>query len=68
MLRISSWCLRVALAATLLSAVADRFGLWGPPGSTNVSWGDWAHFVQYCARVNSFLPSAMAAPLAWMAT
>jgi putative oxidoreductase len=33
-----------------------------------VSWGDWNHFVQYCGRVNSFLPGAVAAPLAWIAT
>ena len=25
--------LRFALAAGFLSAVADRFGLWGPPGT-----------------------------------
>ena len=39
--------LRWALAVTILSAVADRFGIWGPPGATNVAWGDWAHFVAY---------------------
>jgi hypothetical protein len=54
--RIAPTVLRWALGATLLSAVADRFGLWGPPGGTNVSWGDWAHFVAYTAKVNSFLP------------
>jgi hypothetical protein len=27
-----AWLLRVGLAATFLSAVADRFGLWGRPG------------------------------------
>jgi hypothetical protein len=32
--------LRWALAVTILSAVADRFGLWGPSGTTNVAWGD----------------------------
>jgi hypothetical protein len=26
-------------AAGFLSAVADRFGLWGPPGAPNVAWG-----------------------------
>jgi len=34
---------------TILSAVADRFGLWGPPRAANVSWGDWPHFVAYTA-------------------
>jgi hypothetical protein len=28
--------LRLALAAGFLSAVADRFGLWGPPGTPGV--------------------------------
>jgi putative oxidoreductase len=62
------WYLRLALGLTLLSAVADRFGFWGPYGSRYASWGDWAHFVKYCALVNSFLPGSWAAPLAWIAT
>jgi putative oxidoreductase len=66
--RIAPTILRWALGATLLSAVADRFGLWGPPGGTNVSWGDWAHFVAYTAKVNSFLPPALAQGLAILAT
>ena len=31
---------RFALGASFLSAVADRFGLWGPYGAKNVSWGN----------------------------
>jgi uncharacterized membrane protein YphA (DoxX/SURF4 family) len=60
--------LRWALAATILSAVADRFGLWGPPGAANVSWGDWPHFVAYTAKVNSFLPAIVAPAVAIVAT
>jgi putative oxidoreductase len=60
--------LRWALAVTILSAVADRFGLWGPPGSANVSRGDWPHFVAYTAKVNSFLPAIVAPALAIVAT
>jgi putative oxidoreductase len=60
--------LRWALAVTFLSAVANRFGLWGPPGTANVSWGDWSHFVAYTAKVNSFLPGIVAPALAVMAT
>jgi uncharacterized membrane protein YphA (DoxX/SURF4 family) len=59
---------RVALGAALLSAVADRFGLWGPYGHKNVAWGDFGHFVQYSARVNSFLPAQIIPALAWGAT
>lgn len=62
------WVGRFALGVTLLSAVADRFGLWGPYGSPRASWGDWAHFVHYCGVVNSFAPPAIIPVLAWLAT
>lgn len=52
--------LRWALGVTLLSATLDRFGIWGPPGTPNVAWGDWTHFVAYPAKVNGFLPSTLA--------
>lgn len=60
--------LRLALGASFLSAVADRFGGWGPHGARQVSWGDFAHFVVYTGAVNSFLPKALIAPTAWIAT
>jgi uncharacterized membrane protein YphA (DoxX/SURF4 family) len=66
--RIAPLLLRLALGVTLVSAVADRFGIWGPPGAATVSWGDWTHFVAYTAKVNSFLPSALAPALAIIAT
>ena len=66
--RIAPLVLRLALGVTLLSAVADRFGIWGPPGAGTVSWGDWTHFVAYTAKVNSFLPSSLAPTLAVIAT
>jgi putative oxidoreductase len=66
--KVAPLLLRLALGATLLSAVADRFGIWGPPGSANVSWGDWSHFVAYTAKVNSFLPGMLAPALAIIAT
>ena len=66
--RVAPLSLRWVLGLTILSAVADRFGLWDPPGTTNVSWGDWSHFVAYTAKVNSFLPGALAPALAIMAT
>ena len=52
----------------MLSAVADRFGWWGAPGTANVSWGDWTHFVAYTAKVNGFLPTGAAPMLAVIAT
>ncbi len=59
---------RVAFAATLLSAVADRFGLWGPHGAHNVAWGDWAHFVHYTGILNPYAPAALVSVLAVIAT
>jgi len=59
---------RLALGAAFLSAVADRFGLWGPHGARNVSWGDFAHFVEYTGAVTSLFPASWALPFAWAAT
>ncbi len=59
---------RVALAAGFLSAVADRGGVWGPPGSPRVAWGDWEHFVAYTRQLNWFLPPAFIPPLAALVT
>jgi putative oxidoreductase len=67
-LHFALWVARLVLAATLLSAVADRFGIWGPPGAPHVVWGDWQHFVVYCAKVNSFAPKALITILATVAT
>jgi putative oxidoreductase len=55
---------RVALGAAFLSAVADRFGLWGKYGG----WGNFTTFTQYVAQVNSFMPAFMIPFLAWTAT
>src|ERR1700751_5238616 len=59
---------RFALGASFLSAVADRFGLWGPHGAKNVSWGDFAHFVEYTGAVTSLFPSSLTVSFAWAAT
>jgi uncharacterized membrane protein YphA (DoxX/SURF4 family) len=67
-LRLAEVSARLALGSAFLSSVADRFGFWGSFGSKNVSWGDFAHFVQYTGMVNSFLPARMIPALAWMAT
>lgn len=59
---------RIALAAGFLSAVADRFGLWGPPGSSHAAWGDWNHFVANVATLNWFLPARVIPLLASVTT
>lgn len=66
--RYAIWIARLAFGITLLSAVADRFGLWGPHGAPHVAWGDWVHFVQYCGVLNSYAPVAFIPVLAWIAT
>jgi uncharacterized membrane protein YphA (DoxX/SURF4 family) len=60
--------LRLALGISFLSAVADRFGLWGAYGQPNVAWGDYARFVSYTAKLNWFLPAAMIPALAMIST
>jgi uncharacterized membrane protein YphA (DoxX/SURF4 family) len=64
----SSVFLRVALAVSFLSAVADRFGLWGAFGEPYVAWGTFARFVVYTRTLNWFLPGAVAPTLAIVAT
>jgi putative oxidoreductase len=62
--RLAVLYLRIALGAAFLSAVADRFGLWGKYGG----WGNFANFTRYVAQVNSFMPSFTIPFLAWAAT
>jgi uncharacterized membrane protein YphA (DoxX/SURF4 family) len=64
----SSVFLRLALGISFLSAVADRFGLWGDYGQPNVAWGNYARFVGYTAKLNWFLPEAIIPALAMIAT
>src|SRR5438067_9528997 len=55
---------RITLGAAFLSGIADRFGLWGKA----TGYGDFAHFMQYTAQVNSFMPAFTIPFLAWAAT
>jgi uncharacterized membrane protein YphA (DoxX/SURF4 family) len=55
---------RIALGVSFLSAVADRFGLWGK----YASWGNFANFERYTAMVNSFMPASRIPLIAWAAT
>ena len=59
---------RLALGVSFLSAVADRFGLWGAYGQPNVSWGNYARFLDYTAKINWYLPSSMISAAAIVAT
>lgn len=66
--RLLEFYARLALAGGFLSSVADRFGLWGPPGSPRADWGNWSNFVKYTATLNFFVPRWMAPTLAVAAT
>lgn len=68
MAKFSSLFLRLALGVSFVSAVADRFGLWGSYGQPNVSWGNYARFVDYTAKLNWFLPASAIPALASIAT
>lgn len=57
--------LRLALSASFLSAVADRFGSWSPEVSV---WGNWDNFVGYTQLINPWLPPSLAIGAAILAT
>jgi uncharacterized membrane protein YphA (DoxX/SURF4 family) len=57
--------LRLAIGVSFLSGIADRFGLYR---GRNVGYGNFAGFVQYTAKVNSFMPASTIPFLAWAAT
>jgi uncharacterized membrane protein YphA (DoxX/SURF4 family) len=56
---------RFALGAAFLSGIADRFGWYK---GRNVGYGDFAGFLSYTAKVNSFMPAITIPFLAWVAT
>jgi putative oxidoreductase len=56
---------RLALGASFLSGIADRFGLYS---GRNVGYGNFDGFMQYTAKVNSFMPASTIPILAWAAT
>lgn len=60
--------LRIALGITFLSAVADRFGVWGAPGSSGVAWGEFDSFLAYTASLVPLLPADGVAVLGWLIT
>ena len=60
--------LRIGLGVGFLSAVADRFGLWGAFGQPNVEWGNFSRFLEYTHTLNWYLPAGMTLPLGIIAT
>ncbi|OXB25042.1 DoxX family protein [Flavobacterium tructae] len=64
----AGFVLRIVLGITMLSAVADRFGLWGAPGAPGVAWGNWDNFIIYTQTLNSFVSKSLAEVLGALAT
>ena len=60
--------LRIGIGVGFLSAVADRFGLWGPFGQPSVEWGDFSRFLEYTHTLNWYLPAGMIPLLGGIAT
>lgn len=60
--------LRFALAGSYLSAVADRFGLWGKSGESGVVWGNFQVFLEYTQFLNPWASAPLSNFLGYMAT
>jgi uncharacterized membrane protein YphA (DoxX/SURF4 family) len=60
--------LRIGIGVGLLSAVADRLGLWGAFGQPNVEWGNFSRFLEYTHTLNWYLPAGMIPALGVVAT
>ncbi len=67
-LRLAVIFARYALALAFLSAVVDRFGVWGQMGQLGVSWGTMENFMVHVAKLNPWIPSALLPALGWFVT
>ncbi len=67
-INIAQLALRIAISLSFLSAVADRFGFWGKPGSDSVVWGNWQNFVDYSNTLNFYLSPQLGEIAAVVAT
>lgn len=68
LVRYAALLARLGLGASFLSAVADRFGLWGATGAPGVAWGNFDNFLASTARLNPFVPSSLIPALAGFVT
>ncbi len=63
--KLYEWFLRIAISIGFLSAVADRFGMWGKEAS---AWGNWEAFVKYTNKLLPFLNFSLASFVGGAAT
>lgn len=57
--------LRLAIATSFLSAVADRLGLWSKDNSV---WGNWNNFVDYTHTIIPWFPASVIPAFALITT
>jgi len=57
--------LRLAISIGFLSAVADRFGMWG---KENSAWGTWDSFLEYTQLLNPWIPKSLIPTMGIIAT
>jgi thiosulfate dehydrogenase (quinone) large subunit len=60
--------LRLALGRAFLSAVADRFGIWGRAGTPLIAWGNFHNFLLYVGKLNPWFPASWIPAVGWVAT
>jgi len=60
--------LRLSIGIDFISAVADRFGWWGAPGTPNVAWGTFHNFLAYTAKLNPWFPAGLIPTIGWTST
>lgn len=65
-IRVVRMALRFSLAASFLSAVADRFGWWEPFGQG--SWGSMARFTDYAHQLVPLVSGWLLTVIVWAAT
>lgn len=63
--QIAKLFLRFTVAASMLSSVADRFGIWA---KELCMWGDMDKFVAYTQSLIPYIPADAVPVLAWTAT
>ena len=63
--QIAKLFLRLTIVASMLSSVADRFGIWA---KEVCMWGDMDKFVAYTQSLIPYIPADVVPILAWTAT
>lgn len=66
--KVSFYFLRYSLALSFLSAVADRFGIWGKSGSEGVVWGSFQSFSNYTGTLLYYVHQSLIPFFSWSAT